>query len=119
MKHFSRFLVASLMILAVGSVNAQDANNPWSISIGANAIDTYPVGDQFDGVPGPGATRGGLFDEFFNAEDHWNIIPSVSYINVSRYIGDGFVVGISGSLNRIDRLGDARPVYLLELVLLG
>lgn len=114
MKHLSRFLVASLMILAVGSVNAQDENNPWSISIGANAVDTYPVGDALDGVPGEGEIRGNLFEEFFNAEDHWSIVPSVSYINVSRYIGDGFVVGVSGSLNRIDKLGDSRPINDLQ-----
>ena len=102
------------MILAVGSVNAQDENNPWSISIGANAVDTYPVGDSFDGIPGEGELRGNLFEEFYNVNDHWSIIPSVSYINVSRYIGDGFVVGVSGSLNRIDKLGDSRPRNDLE-----
>lgn len=109
MKHLSRFLVAALMILALGSVNAQDANNPWAISVGANAIDTYPVGDAIDGVPGAGELRGNLFEEFYNVEDHWSIVPSVSYVNVSRYLGDGFTFGVSGSLNRIDKLGDSRP----------
>ena len=108
MKHLSRFLVASLLILFVGSVNAQDANNPWAISVGANAIDTYPVGDA-NSIPGIGGERDELFQEFFNVEDHWNIVPSVSYVNVSRYIGDGFVVGVSGSLNRIEQLGDRQP----------
>ncbi|MDE0599073.1 MAG: OmpA family protein, partial [Dokdonia donghaensis] len=109
MKHLSRFLVAALMILALGSVNAQDANNPWAISVGANAIDTYPVGDALDVSPGAGELRGNLFEEFYNVEDHWSIVPSVSYVNVSRYLGDGFTFGVSGSLNRIDKLGDERP----------
>lgn len=109
MKHLSRFLVASLLIMFIGSVNAQDENNPWAISVGVNAIDTYPVGEPADPLPGAGELRGNLFEEYFNVEDHWNIVPSVSYINVSRYIGDGFVVGVSGSLNRLNKLGDTRP----------
>lgn len=108
MKHLSRFLVASLLILFVGSVNAQDANNPWAISVGANAVDFYPVGDETS-LAGIGGESDKLFDEYFNVEDHWNMVPSVSYINVSRYIGDGFVAGISGSLNRIDQIGDRSP----------
>jgi outer membrane protein OmpA-like peptidoglycan-associated protein len=90
-------------------VNAQDANNPWAISVGTNAIDTYPVGEG-NSLPGVGGERDELFDEYFNVEDHWNLVPSVSYINVSRYIGDGFVAGISGSINKIERLGDTSPV---------
>ncbi len=109
MKHLSRFLVASLLILSFGTVNAQDENNPWAFTVGVNAVDTYPVGDEFDGVPGAGETRGNLFEEFYNVEDHWSILPSVSYLSVSRYVGDGFVVGVSGAINRIDKLGDSRP----------
>ena len=114
MKHLSRFLVASLLIMVIGSVNAQDKNNPWAISVGANAIDTYPVGDS---AREPGTNlelRGDVFEEFYNVNDHWSIVPSVSYINISRYIGDGFVVGVTGTLNRIDKLGDARPVNELQ-----
>ena len=47
-----------------------------------------------------------MFDEHFNANDHWNIIPSISYLGVSRYVGDGFSLGVRGSLNRIEKLGD-------------
>lgn len=108
MKHLSRFLVASLLILFIGSVNAQDANNPWAISVGVNAVDTYPVGDS-NSIIGVGGERDELFDEFFNVEDHWSIIPSVSYVNVSRYIGDGFVLGVSGTINSLDKIGDTRP----------
>ncbi|TVZ52616.1 OmpA family protein [Dokdonia sp. Hel_I_53] len=105
MKHFSRFLVASLLILAVGSVNAQDENNPWSVSVGVNAVDTYPTGEAAYDIPS-GMISDEFPNEFYNVEDHWNILPSVSYINVSRYVGNGLVVGVSGSLNRIDQRGD-------------
>ena len=46
--------------------------------------------------------------EYFNANDHWNILPSISYVGVSKYVGDGFSVGVRGSLNRISKLGDVR-----------
>ena len=108
MKHLNRFLVASLLIMFIGSVQAQDANNPWAFSIGVNAIDFYPTGLDNSTV-GIGGESDELFGEFFNIEDHWNIVPSVSYVNVSRYIGDGFAVGVSGSLNRIDQIGDRAP----------
>jgi len=107
MKHLSRFLVASLLVFGLSSVNAQDENNKWAINIGTNAVDTFPVGDATPSLPGGGSLRGDTFDEFFNVKDHWNILPSVSTINVSRYVGDGFVVGVTGSLNRISKLGDA------------
>ncbi len=114
MKHLSRFLVASLLIMVIGSVNAQDKNNPWAINVGANAIDTYPVGDRAREAGTNLEVRGGLFEEFYNVNDHWNILPSVSYINISRYVGDGFVVGVTGTLNRIDKLGDSSPVNELQ-----
>ena len=114
MKHLSRFLVASLLIMVIGSVNAQDKNNPWAINVGANAIDTYPVGDRARQAGTNLEIRGGLFEEFYNVNDHWNILPSVSYINISRYVGDGFVVGVTGTLNRIDKLGDSSPVNELQ-----
>ncbi len=49
---------------------------------------------------------GQWLDEYFNVSDHWNILPSVSTIAVSRYVGSGFSVGARGSLNKIDKWGD-------------
>ena len=108
MKHLSRFLFASLMVFGLTTVNAQDKNNPWSIFVGSNAVDFFPVGDPIGNPPGAGGgleERGNLFEEFFNANDHWNFIPSVSVLSVSRYIGDGFVVSATGSYNVIQRFG--------------
>ncbi len=38
----------------------------------------------------------------------------MSVLNVSRYIGDGFVVGVTGAINRIDKVGDTRPRNTLQ-----
>jgi outer membrane protein OmpA-like peptidoglycan-associated protein len=102
----------------IGTVNAQDANNPWAIDVGANAIDFYPTGNE-NSIIGVGGESDELFDEFFNVTDHWNIIPSVSYLGVSRYIGDGFIVGVEGSLNRIDQIGDRSPNQDLQFYSVG
>ena len=101
MKHLSKLLVVALVFVGINSIQAQDENNPWQITIGANAIDAYPTNDSNN--PFSSST---LFDEYFNVTDHWNILPSVSYVGVSKYIGDGFSVGARGSLNRIEKIGD-------------
>mgnify|MGYP000094000954 CR=1 FL=1 len=101
MKHLSKLLVVALVFLGFNNIQAQDENNPWQISFGVNAIDTYPTNDEDN--PFSSTT---LFDEYFNVSDHWNILPSVSYVAVSKYIGDGFSIGARGSLNRLEMNGD-------------
>lgn len=93
MKNLNKFLVAALLALSFGS-QAQDADNPWAISFGANAVSTRPA-----------AGDGGIkrFDQFFSVKNNWNILPSVSYLNVSKYVGGGFSFGVTGSVNKIDK----------------
>ncbi|WP_027137972.1 OmpA family protein [Gaetbulibacter saemankumensis] len=105
MKNLSRLLLAMLLVLGISSVNAQDKNNPWQISIGVNMVDAYPTGAG-NLYTGGGYSSETIFGEYFNATDHWNILPSLSTISVSRYLGDGFSLGIAGSLNKIDKWGD-------------
>ena len=95
MKHLSKLLVVALLVVGFNNMQAQDENNPWQVQFGMNAIDVYPTSDV-----------GGFGNEFFNANDHWNILPSISYVGLSKYVGSGFSVGARGSLNRISKLGD-------------
>ena len=88
-----------LLIIGLNNVNAQDENNPWSVSVGFNAVDVYPVGED--------APLGGYFDEFFNVDDHWNVMPVLTTFTISRYLGDNFSFGVTGSINKIDKFGDA------------
>lgn len=97
MKHLSKLLCAMLFLWSFGVVNAQDKNNPWAFGIGTNAVDFYPVGES--------APQGDFFDEFFNANDHWNILPAPTVLSIGRYLGDGFSFTAIGSLNTIDRIG--------------
>ncbi|MFV5686649.1 OmpA family protein [Flavobacterium sp. GB2R13] len=96
MKHLNKLLVAVMMVMGLSS-HAQDSNNPWAISFGVNAVDTK-------------ASAGGghnwldaHFSQPFAVKDNWNILPSVSYLSVSRYIGDNFSFGLSGSVNKITK----------------
>ncbi|WP_372752754.1 OmpA family protein [Mariniflexile sp.] len=99
MKNLSRLLFAMLIVLGFSNANAQDKNNPWQITIGTNAVDAYPSGD---GAPFSET----IFEDYFNVSDHWNILPSLSTIAVSKYVGDGFSFGVAGSLNKIENWGD-------------
>ncbi|WP_053976729.1 OmpA family protein [Mangrovimonas xylaniphaga] len=97
MKNLSRLLLASLLLLGFNA-NAQDEDNPWAVGIGVNMVDFYPTGED--------APLGGYFDEYFNVGDHYNILPSLSSLSVSRYMGSGFIFTATGSINQIENFGD-------------
>ncbi|HEU0125556.1 MAG TPA: OmpA family protein [Flavobacterium sp.] len=102
MKHLNKLLVAVLMAMGLNA-HAQDSNNPWAISFGVNAVDTRTSS-------GAGS---GFFDQHFSqpfaVKDNWNILPSLSYIGVNRYVGSGFSVGLQGSVNKIDKFVTFNP----------
>lgn len=97
MKNLNRLFFAMMLVIGF-SATAQDGNNPWAINIGVNGVDFYPTGEK--------APLGTMFDEYFNVEDHYNILPSLSSISVSRYLSDGFTFSATGSLNQIKKWGD-------------
>jgi outer membrane protein OmpA-like peptidoglycan-associated protein len=105
MKQLSRLLVVGLLVFGLNNIQAQDENNPWQISFGVNAIDVYPTGDE-DALTNFGFETGSFGSEYFNLNDHWNILPSISYVAVTKSVGDHFSIGARGSLNRISKLGD-------------
>ena len=99
MKNLSRLFFAMLLLMSFSNANAQDQNNPWAIGIGVNAVDFYPTGEN--------APLGDYFDEFFNLDDHYNYLPSLSTVSVSRYLSDGFSLTAAGSINEISKIGDS------------
>ncbi|MEK8178887.1 OmpA family protein [Flavobacterium buctense] len=93
MKHLNKLFVAMLMLAGLSS-QAQDSNNPWALSFGVNAVDTRvsaasKLEDQFS--------------QYFNANDNWNILPSISYVSLSKHVGGNFSFGVTGSINQIKR----------------
>src|SRR5690554_2293238 len=104
MKQLNYFVLAIVFMLgAINVANAQDKTNPWAVGIGTNAVDFHPVGENAKGIFAP-YESGSLFDDYFNTGDHWNIEPILSRLTVSRYIGDGFIVSLAGSLNKIKKV---------------
>lgn len=107
MKHLNK-LFALLMLITLSS-QAQDSNNKWAIGFGANAVD--------GGRVSAASKLEDQFSQYFDAQKYWNILPSVSYVNVSRYVGDNFSFGVTGSVNKItrfvaERVGDADYVVV-------
>lgn len=94
MKHLNKLVVAIFMFAGLSS-QAQDSNNPWAISFGANAVD--------GGRVSAAESVKNQFSEYFNAKDFWSIVPSVSYLTVTRHVGDNFSFGVTGSFNKVDK----------------
>lgn len=100
MKNTYRILIMLLFVVGMSlKSEAQDKNNPWAVLFGVNAIDFYPA-DVDSGK------SGNLFNDYFNASEHWNIFLPLSTIEVKKFIGKGFVLKASGSINQIEKIGD-------------
>jgi outer membrane protein OmpA-like peptidoglycan-associated protein len=93
MKHLNKLFAVALLFAGLTS-QAQDSNNPWAMSFGVNGVDTKVSAVGNDSPK---------WIQLVNAKENWNILPSVSYLNVSRYVGDGFSFGLTGSVNKIDK----------------
>ena len=92
------------MIFSVSTMLAQDKNNQWQFGLGVNAIDFHPVGTNSS----DNAT-GGLFSEYFNFEENWNIPNTpINTVSLTRYGTEDFSYGFRASVNSITRLGDSR-----------
>ncbi|MEC5167033.1 OOP family OmpA-OmpF porin [Flavobacterium sp. PL11] len=105
MKHLNKIFVAVMLVMGINS-QAQDSNNPWAISFGVNAIDTRTSAD------GGNNWLDKHFSQPFAVKDNWNILPSVSYLSVSKYVGDNFSFGVSGSVNKIDKYVKFNPTAM-------
>ena len=96
MKHLNKILIAVVKIMGLNT-HAQDSKNPWAVSFGVNDLDTKTS------AGGGSNWLDGHLSQAFAIKDNWNVLPAISYIGVTRYVGDNFSVGISGSLNKISK----------------
>ena len=77
-------------LLTTSTLVAQDANNPWAVTVGINAVDVYS----------PLENHPNAFPDFAGTGD-WNILPSISRITVEKYLNSGFTLQLAGSVNKI------------------
>lgn len=100
MKHLNKLFAGALLVAGL-SATAQDSTNPWAVSFGVNGVDTKI---SAEGNDKPQFVQLGL------VKDNWNIVPSVSYVNVARNVGKGFSFGLTGSFNKISRWLERAPM---------
>jgi hypothetical protein len=96
MKHLNKILFAAVLIFGLNA-QAQDSTNKWAVSFGVNALDTKTS------AGGGNNWLDGHLSQAFSVKDNWNVLPAISYVGVSRYLGDNFSVGISGSINKLSK----------------
>lgn len=87
MKKFNLVLVMAFALLFSASVNAQDARNPWGLSVGAHAVDHTSVR--------------GMFDGFFGT-DSYSIVPPLSKLSIIRHLDGKFSADLTASVGEID-----------------
>ena len=106
MKHLNKLIIVAVLLVGLLS-QAQDANNTWSLSFGANAVDTR--------VSAASSLKD-QFSDYFNTKDNWNFLPSVSYLNLSKYAGDNFSYGVTGSINKMSKFVNKKALQYEEMV---
>ena len=96
MKHLNKIIIAVVLFAGLNT-QAQDSNNPWAVSFGVNALDTKTSAGAGNNW------LDGHLSQPYKVKENWNILPTISYLGVTRYLGDNFSVGISGSLNKVSK----------------
>ncbi|MDO5509406.1 MAG: thrombospondin type 3 repeat-containing protein [Weeksellaceae bacterium] len=86
MKKFNLVLTLAFAVLFSTFANAQDARNPWGISVGAHAVDHMPA----RGLNAPYAVN------------NWSIVPPMSKLSVIRHLYGRFSGDITASVGQVD-----------------
>lgn len=92
MKKMNLVLSVAVALLFGTQAIAQDARNPWGITVGAHAVDHTSVH--------------GVFDGFFDYDDY-SVVPPLSKLSITRHLGGRFSADLTASVGEIDnkRLG--------------
>ena len=98
MKKFYSLFLTILLVFGLTTLQAQDKNNPWQFSFGANAIDVE-------------ADTNTQFADFFDVDENWNTAKSpISMFTISKYIGDNLSFGVGASFNSIKNYATGREL---------
>lgn len=98
MKNLKIAVIALFTVALVGSVNAQEESNEWTIGFGVSSIDMRGSSDFGD-----------VFKDYIGTSD-WSTMSSVSRISVEKYLRDGITLQAVGSINKLDKANG--EVYL-------
>lgn len=97
MKHLNKIIVLVIALVGFNTVQAQNEENPWTVGFGLNGVNMRPSA-------GPSGDFADSFSNYFDVTGHWNIFPSVTYVQVGRHISGGFSAALTGSVNRINKM---------------
>lgn len=90
MKNLKKVILVAVAIFSLSTVQAQNENNKWILSMGANGVSMRPGNSLEDS-----------FSSYFDVGGHWNFMAPISYVTVGRQLKGGFSVGVTGSWNTI------------------
>ncbi|MCF6214023.1 MAG: OmpA family protein [Flavobacteriaceae bacterium] len=99
MRHLRKVLSTLLVVVSISCINAQDANNPWEIDFGANAVVFYPMAS----LSNPSLKN--YAASFVNVRKHYNYYGLPVKLHFGRYIDKGFSIGVAFSTNKIRKMG--------------
>lgn len=102
MKNFKRSVLTLILMLAGISINAQDKNNPWQLTVGVNAVDALGLGNQV-------GNEDISFAKLYDVGGEWSVSPSISMLSVGRYIDNNFSFGLAGTVNVINKWNTGSP----------
>jgi outer membrane protein W len=106
MNNFNIPLLLLLILLVSPFAHSQNEKSPWQVTLGATAIDLFPVGSH-------ASYQGNNLQDFFNVSEHWNISSNFSALSVSKNINNNYSVAIEGSFNSIRKWGSEQTDDLM------
>ncbi|WP_103327598.1 OmpA family protein [Bacteroidetes bacterium endosymbiont of Geopemphigus sp.] len=92
-----KLLVAGLVVLASGALDAQNQQNRWFIGVGAHAVDHSSVNPAFNKF----SFNKLSFNKFFKTKN-WSVVPPLSKLTVGHSISDNLAVDMTASVGAID-----------------
>ena len=92
------FLILSCLFL--NHITAQENDSYWTLSSGINFIDFNLKSDRFSSTENFESEN--FRDDLFNTDD-FNFSNRALYFRASKHLGFGFKLGVSASLNKIDK----------------
>jgi len=109
MKHLKIAFLALLLITSFSNVTAQDAENPWMLTVGTNFIDISTNTDK----------TGGYFGLYDIGGNHVNVLWYPTYFALDRALGEkgNWALGLANTINRVDSPwgGSDKTYYALDL----
>ena len=89
----NKIFVMLFVITLSTNIQSQDKNSTWQFTFGTNIVDLNAN------------TKSDLGD-LFNVDKNWNVSSALSMFTLSKFLGDNFSFGISGSLNSISNFAN-------------